>query len=377
MEEFPLLPEQDGVPLFYPFVPPEALEEVQSTLQSRWIGQGPKVDLFESLLQEYIAPNSSVVATGSGTDSLHLAYLLAGIKEGDEVITPTFTCTATNIPLLYIRAKPIFVDIDLQTFNININDIEHRITAKTKAIVAVDYGGIPCNYAALRAIADKHGLKLIADCAQSIGAMYAGRHVSEYADFVAYSFQAIKTITTGDGGALVINDPVTAEKAKRLRWFGIDRNAKQKGTWENDITEIGYKYQLSDLAASIGIASLKYREKLLRHRIDLLKIYTECINNSRVRVISPFADPQVSPSPWLCTVVAHQCRKELMKYLRDRGVESAQVHYRNDRYSIFGGRRDDLPIMDSVENDYLVLPVHHMLTQSKAREISQMICDFN
>ena len=371
------MPAQDGVPLFYPFVPPEAIEEVTSSLQSRWIGQGPKVEIFESLLQEYIAPNSSVIATGSGTDSLHLAYILAGIQEGDEVITPTFTCTATNIPLLYLRAHPIFVDIDLQTFNINVHDIEHRITSKTKAIVAVDYGGIPCDYATLRSIADKHGLKLIADCAQSIGAMFDGKHVSEYADFVAYSFQAIKTITTGDGGALVINDSATADKAKRLRWFGIDRNAKQMGTWENDIVEVGYKYQLSDIAASVGIASLKYRHQLLRHRLNLLKIYTECINHPRVRVVSPFADPRVSSSPWLCTVVAHHCRKDLMRYLRDRGVESAQVHYRNDRYTIFGGRRHDLPIMDSVEQDYLVLPVHHMLAESKAREISQMICNFN
>ena len=149
MNEFPLLDPEEGVPLFYPFISPEATAEVLDTLNSRWIGQGPKVDKFEKNFSNTLNSQNCFVATGSGTDALHLAYLLAGIKPGDEVITPVFTCTATNLPILYEGAIPVFVDIDPNTLNINCDDIEHRITKKTKAIVAVDYGGIPAKYLSL------------------------------------------------------------------------------------------------------------------------------------------------------------------------------------------------------------------------------------
>ena len=130
MNEFPLLDENEGIPLFYPYISDKAKTEVLDTLDTRWIGQGPKVDKFERLFTKKIAPNSFSLATGSGTDSLHLSYILSDIKSGDEVITPVFTCTATNLPLLYQGAKPIFADIDPLTLNINVDDIEHRITKK-------------------------------------------------------------------------------------------------------------------------------------------------------------------------------------------------------------------------------------------------------
>lgn len=375
MNEFPLLSPEEGIPLFYPFIPPEAADSVVNTLQTRWVGQGPKVDQLEVQLASLFSHTSHVVATGSGTDALHLAYLLADVGEDDEVITPVFTCTATNLPILYQKAIPVFADIDPSTFNIDLNDIEHRITPKTKAIVAVDYGGIPCDYPKLRQLADKYGLKLIADCAQSIGATVNGMHVSHYADFVCYSFQAIKTITCGDGGALVISDPLYLEKAKRLRWFGIDRSAKQKGVWENDILEVGYKYQMTDISASILLASLPYLPSLVSHRQKLFNIYASTIKAPAARVVAKEANGS-DLAPWLCTIVVPLKRVSLMHHLRAEKVESAQVHYRNDRYTIFGGRRSDLPHMDLLEDDYLVLPLHHKLTESRAYEIADTINEF-
>ena len=259
MNEFPLLNESEGIPLFCPFVADNASNEVLDTLNSRWIGQGPKVDKFENLFKKRLAPNNEVIATGSGTDSLHLAYLLAGIKENDEVITTVFTCTATNLPLLYLKAKPIFADIDLNTMNLNPDDIKHRITEKTKAIVTVDYAGIPSDYEALSKIAKEYNLKLISDAAQSLGTIYKGQSITDFADFTAFSFQAIKTISTGDGGMLTFKNKKLLNKAKRLRWFGIDRESKQKGVWENDILEIGYKYQMTDISAFRDSRSRKFR----------------------------------------------------------------------------------------------------------------------
>tara|TARA_B100000242_G_C43035080_1_gene482516 strand:+ start:435 stop:1592 length:1158 start_codon:yes stop_codon:yes gene_type:complete len=373
MNEFALLDPKDGLPLFYPFIAPETYKEVKSTLNSRWIGQGPKVDEFEKQFASFLNSKNNFIATGSGTDSLHLAYILAGIKPGDEVITPVFTCTATNLPLLYEGAIPIFADIDPETLNINFEDIEHRITTKTKAIVAVDYGGIPAKYDKLLEICKKYNLKLIADCAQSIGSKYKNFNSCEYADFAAYSFQAIKTITTSDGGMLSIKDPNLLDKAKRLRWFGIDRSSKQKGNWENDIKEIGFKYQMTDLAACLGLSSLKHITELIEIRRSILKTYVEKIDNHYVKVLNKNNDNDYLVCPWLCTLIVKKDRYGLMEKLRKNGIESAQVHYRNDRYSIFGGRKVDLKTMDKLEENYLVIPIHHKVTIKQAEKICELI----
>ncbi len=287
MNEFPLLEESEGIPLFYPYISEKAKDEVLDTLNSRWIGQGPKVDNFEKQFSAKLAPNHFSLATGSGTDSLHLSYILSNITKDDEVITPVFTCTATNLPLLYEGAKPIFTDIDPNTLNINVDDIEHRITKKTKAIVSVDYGGIPSNYEKLRSICDSYNLTFISDAAQSLGTKFLGKSICEFADLTNYSFQAIKTITTADGGMVVIKNRDLYEKAKRLRWFGIDRSAKQKGIWENDISEIGYKYQMTDLSACLGLAALDDLDYLINYRKKLLNSYVKEINNPNVNPEKP------------------------------------------------------------------------------------------
>ena len=373
MNEFPLLEESEGIPLFYPYISDEAKSEVLDTLNTRWIGQGPKVDLFEKKFATKIAPNHFSVATGSGTDSLHLSYILSNISKDDEVITPVFTCTATNLPLLYEGAKPVFADIDPNTLNINIEDIEHRITKKTKAIVSVDYGGIPSNYEKLRAICNAYDLTFISDAAQSLGTKYQGKSICEFADLTNYSFQAIKTITTADGGMITMKDEKLYEQAKRLRWFGIDRGAKQKGIWENDISEIGFKYQMTDLSASLGIAALNDLEVLVNHRRSLLNEYVNQINHPNIKVINIKNENGTSPSPWLCTLIVKERRIDLMNKLRSYGIESAQVHYRNDRYTVFGGRQSDLPIMDDLESKYLVLPLHHRVKLETIKKIAQII----
>jgi dTDP-4-amino-4,6-dideoxygalactose transaminase len=373
MNEFPLLDPSDGIPLFYPYVPAEAIAEVTDTLSGRWIGQGPKVDLFEKQFEDMFLGQHKALAVGSGTDALHLAYLLANVTADDEVIVPVFTCTATNIPLLYIGAKIVFADIDPDTMNISIPDVERKITPKTKAIVCVDYGGVPCDYDALNHLCKKHGLKLISDAAHSIGSKYKDQFSGTCADFTIFSFQAIKTLTTGDGGMLTIRDPSLIEKAKRLRWFGIDRSAKQGGIWENDIIEVGYKYQMTDIAAGIGLAGLKHIREVIRYRNELFQHYEAKLTSSRVKLIGQSSTSDYFTCAWLLTIIVDQDRVALMKKLRENGVESGQVHYRNDRYSILGGRCKDLPHMDELEDRYLVLPLHPRIRSSDIEKICGLI----
>ena len=366
--------ESENIVLFYPHVSEKAKKSVMETLDSRWIGQGPKVKLFEENFSKKFGSNSPAIAVGSGTDALHLSYMLAGLKPGDEVIAPVFTCTATNIPFLYMGVKIKFADIDVDTMNIDTNHLRQLMTSKVKAIVCVHYGGLPCDMDELKCIADEWGIPIIEDAAHAVGAKYKGVDIGSISDFTMFSFQAIKHITTGDGGMVVIKDKELVDKAERLRWFGIDRKAKQAGIWENDITEIGYKYQMTDIAAAMGIVSLSEFDEQSKLRKTLFKTYSEELANcDRLRVVgNGFTDRE--HAAWLFTVIVED-RYKLQEKLRDNKIESNQVHFRNDRYSIFKEFTDGkkFPNMDKVEDDYLVLPLHTKMTVKDVRKVCSVI----
>ena len=373
--DFPLLEKNNRTyPLFYPYIAKSSIKSIQKVLKSRWIGQGPLVDDFELKFKKKFAPNNECVAVGSGTDALHLAFLLAGIKKGDEVICPLFTCTATNIPLLYIGANIKFVDIDKETMNISIDHLKRIVSKKTKAIVFVNYGGILSNLSELNKFKKKYNLSLIQDAAQSLGSKFNNKHITNYADFTIFSFQAIKHITSGDGGMITFKNKKLLNKARRMRWFGIDRIKKQGGTWENDITEIGYKYQMTDLGARLLLDSMKDFNKISQHRKKLFNIYKNNLkNNHEVKVLDTY-DKTLSNSHWLCTIITKN-RFFLQKELRKLNIETNQVHFRNDRYSIFKKftKNKKFPNMDVYENNYLVIPMNLMISEKDALYISNCI----
>lgn len=352
------------ITLFYPNVPRKAIVAVQKTLKSRWIGQGPKVLEFEKLWEQKISSPHRAVAVGSGTDALHLAYILAGIGEGDEVISPVFTCVATNMTLLYQKAKIVFADVRKDSLNIDPKDVERKITPRTKAIVVVHYGGVPADLDEIRAIADKHKIPVIEDAAQAQGSVYKNRKIGSISDFTCFSFQALKMITTADGGMLTVKNPKLASKAKRLRWFGIDRDKKFENKWDTDITEVGYKYQMTDVAATMGVAGLKDFDKTLSHHQKLANTYKKELEGVK--------DVIYIGGPWLCTILTENRDKIKIK-LSEKGIESGEVHYRNDRYSVFGGKVSNCPNMDALDGKYLVLPQHYHLTVKDIKHICSVM----
>lgn len=365
--------------MFHPHVPRKAKEYVNAVLDSKFIGQGPKVDEFEKAFADKFKPNGVPIAVNSGTAALHLAYLLAGIKPGDEVLCPLFTCTATNIPLLHIGAKPIFVDVDLNTLNVSVDDMARKINGKTKAIVVMHYGGDPCDMDAIQDMAEEYRIPVIEDAAHALGASYKGRLVGQMSPYTMFSFQAIKHLTTGDGGMLIV-PPEQADKAKRLRWFGIDRVGKQNGTWDNDIDELGYKYQMTDISAAIGLAGLEEIDETLSLRHELWMRYWQNFFYSK-QMVMPFCSVKqeyqlddAAYGYWLMTVKVDR-RKALEAKLKAHGIQCAQNHYRNDRYTVFGGpvKPGQYPGMDSVENDYLVLPLHTKMSFADVDYICEVI----
>lgn len=374
-KDYPLIKESSKtVTLFYPYIPKNYLSALKKVFSTRWVGQGPLVDKLEKIFSNKFAEKLPSVAVGSGTDALHLAYILSGIRKNDEVICPIFTCTATNIPLLYMGAKIKFADIDPKTMNIDIQSVKKLITKKTKAIVFVNYGGLPCDLAELNKIAKKNKIVLIQDAAQSLAAKYNNKPIVRFADYTIYSFQAIKQITSGDGGMLVLKDKKQLKKAYRIRWFGIDRLAKQGGTWENDIKEVGYKYQMTDIGASLLLESIKHFKKIWSHRRKIYKIYEKILSKNPRITIMDKKKTGTEHSNWLFTICSKN-KDHLQKKLRQNGVETNQVHFRNDRYSIFKKftKGKKFKNMDFIENKYLVLPVHPKVTQRDAKRIGNLI----
>jgi len=361
----------EKIVLFHPHITDRMRARVAAQLNTRWIGQGPAVDEFEAAFSKKFCNNLSAASTGSGTDALHLAYMLAGIKKDDEVITPLFTCTATNIPLLYIEAKPVFADVQLDTLNINTDHVKQLITNKTKAIICVHYGGLPCDMDELQAIADSAGIPIIEDAAHALGATYKGRSIGAISDFTMFSFQAIKSLTTGDGGMLSFKNAWLLPKAKRVRWFGIDRAAKLNSNWNNDIFEIGYKYQMTDIAASMGLGALEGWDDMWNHRQSLFKAYKEGLTGTDVVFVGGNKTDRTHAA-WLCTVMTHN-RLGLQRKLTENNIESDQVHYRNDRYSIVADYRGYYPNMDKIENEYLILPMHMKMTVGDVERVVDVI----
>jgi perosamine synthetase len=371
--DLPLMEDAEGnIVLFHPHVSEHARQMVDAQLRSRWVGQGPAVDKFESIFSQMFCDGLAAAAVGSGTDALHLAYLLAGIEAEDEVITPLFTCSATNIPLLYIGAKPVFADVQRHSLNIDVDHVRRLVTEKTKAIVCVHYGGLPCDMDELREIADDAGVPVIEDAAQALGASYRERSIGSISEFTTFSFQAIKHVTTGDGGMLAIRDADLLSKAKRMRWFGIDREGKQQATWDNDIWEIGFKYQMTDISAALGLAALEEWEEIRAHRRNLFEIYERGFSNvPGIEFVGGRCLDRVHAA-WLCTVLAKD-RVNLQRKLRDNRIESNQVHYRNDRYTLFRESRGSFPNMDAIEDEYLVLPLHTRMTADDAERVLSVI----
>lgn len=365
-------------PMFWPALPDreKLLEELNDTLDGRWIGQGPKVDQFELEFKRRFDAGHAV-AVNSCTAALHLAYLLAGIKPGDSVISPVFTCTATNHALLYLGANILFADVDV---NMNVNPEHVRMLCHqhdVKAIVAAHIGGVPCQIEKLLGFE----VPVIFDAAQSLGACYQGVSIDSFINCgfaTCHSFQAIKHVTTGDGGMICLRDQTDADRARRLRWFDIDRKKRQeKYDWKPwnsrgitvDQEVNGYKYQMTDVEACFGLVGLRQSSKVFNHYFNLYDKYHSILIEMNGVWVPPHVEG-MSPSLFMIQV---ERRNDFCRAMESRGVETNMVQLRNDVYTVFGGKRQDLPRMNSVEELYVYLPFNMKISLEDAEEICSLI----
>jgi perosamine synthetase len=356
----------DRIPLFWPDTTykQEWLSALSDVFDTRWLGQGPRVDEFERRFGEHFG-YEYCLAVNSGSAALELAYHLADIGPGDEVLTPILSCTATALPLLRRGAKLVFLDIN-DHLTVDYDDVRRKVTPNTKAIVVVTLGGLYCDPRIYR-LAEQRGIPVIVDAAQSLG-------VAELeGDAVCYSLQSIKHFTSFDGGVLVLRDEQQYQRAKKLRWFGIDREAKKRADWRclvnhqmaMDIEEPGYKFHMNDVAAAVAMVGLRHSDEALSYRERLCLAYQDSIAGKVIW----------GGSCWLLALLTPD-RDATMEYLRANGVECDMVQLRNDIFKVFGGRRHDLPNMDRLESQYLYLPLHSRITMENVEYIAEVLRRF-
>lgn len=353
------------IPLFKVHLPPREIlmPKLEEVLYSGQIAEGETVRQFEWEFGRYIG-NPNTLSFSSGTAALHTALILAGVRPGDEVISTPMTAEPTNMAVMHAGAKPVWADIDPENGNIAAESIAEKVGPKTKAIVAVHYAGVPVSIGRIRDVAARHSIPVIEDAAHALGAMYDGQRIGNHSEYVMFSFQAIKHLTTVDGGMLVCKNPADLPVGRRVRWFGIDRAQPRTSV---DVKEVGYKYHMSNVTAAIGLAQLGVIQPLLDRHIENGTFYDQALGGvPGLRTCRH--DAAAKPAHWLYTVLAER-RDDLARHLTEAGVECSQAHRRNDEHSVFAASRSHLPGLDSFYSRMLHIPCGWWVTDEQREYI--------
>jgi perosamine synthetase len=336
-------------------------------LYSGQIGDGEIVKQFEHEFGRFIG-NPRALAMSSGTGALHTALLLANVGPGAEVISTPMTAEPTNMAILHTGARLVWADVDPQSGNMDPKSLLEKITSRTKAIVVVHYAGVPVRLREISEIAARHGVPVIEDAAHALGASYDGARIGNHSDYVIFSFQAIKHMTTGDGGMLLCKREEDLPRGRRIRWFGIDR-AQPRTTVE--VKDVGYKYNTNNVTAAIGLAQLEVIQSAIDRHMENGSFFEKALADVPGLRVCTF-DSVARPSHWLYTVLAER-RDGLARSLVDAGIECSQVHRRNDLHPVFGSARCELPGLDDYYARLLHIPCGWWLSDDDREYIADRI----
>ena len=367
------------IPVFRPSIGNEEIESVISVLRSGWLGLGPKTKEFEERFGHYVGVRHAI-AVNSCTAALHLALKVMNV-EGGEVITTPMSFVSTNHAILYNNATPVFADIEEDTLNIKVDRIERLITAKTRAILLVHYGGHPCDMDPILQIAKDNELKVVEDAAHACGSAYKGRKIGSLGDATCFSFHAVKNLATGDGGMITVHDKDAASRLRKLCWLGISRGTWDRSTgeaykWEYDVEEIGFKYHMNDIAAAIGLIQLKKLDKANARRRAIVARYNQAfvdIDWIGIPVEKQYA--QSAHHNYVIKILNGK-RDKFISYLADNGI-SASVHYiPNHLYDIYKPYHKELPVAETVWRELVTLPLYPDLKSGDVDFIIEKVVGF-
>lgn len=373
------------IPLLKVFMAKEVDEKLLEVIHSGYIGEGERVAEFESNLRKYFH-NPYITTLNNGTAALHLAYHMALHQDQpktyynnniDEIITTPITCTATNEPIIANGAKIVWADVDPITGSISPEDIEKKISKNTKAITMVHWGGNPCDIDKINEIAKSHNIKTVEDGAHAMGMEYKGKRFGCNSDFSMISLQAIKHVTSVDGGLLFLKNEKDFERAKLLRWYGIDRTIREgiDLRCELDVPESGYKFHMNDVCAVIGNTNFQHADEIVNAHRDNAKFYYDAFRGyDKITCVPENIDGK--SSFWLFTIHVNN-RDEVMRKLNEAGIMSSKVHARNDTHSMFREfYNPNLPGVEKFNATHLCIPVGWWVTKEQRQYIAEKVIEY-
>jgi dTDP-4-amino-4,6-dideoxy-D-glucose/dTDP-4-amino-2,4-dideoxy-beta-L-xylose transaminase len=378
-----------NIPLFKVFMSDEAIKSSSEVLSSGYVTQGPIVDKFEKLLMSYFS-NEQVVTTNSATSGLHLIiHMLKEYGLGDQkvkiedtedhILTTPLTCTATNWPILSNNVNLRWVDVDKTNCNISLDDLEKKLNKNTKAVMVVHWGGYPVDLVRLKQIQvnfeKKYGFKfvIIEDCAHGFGSKLNKKLLGNHGNISVFSFQAIKHMTSVDGGCVIFNSSQDYERAKLLRWYGIDRNENRKDfRCEEDIKEIGFKFHMNDVNASIGIENFHHvTNEKLEINIENGRYYNDKLKNVPGVQVMDYTMQSEVPF-WIYTIKVKN-RDRFMRHMQEKNIATSRVHERNDIHTVVQKYLTKLPELDSFVDEMICIPVGWWVTKQDREYIVNTI----
>jgi len=367
-----------------PLIEEQEIEEVVASLKSGWLGTGPKVHKFEQMFKEYKGVNFAM-ALNSCTAALHLSMLAIGINHGDEVIVPTMTFSATANAVIHTGARPVFVDCEKDTMNIDPEDIERKITSKTKAIIPVHFAGRPCNMNDIMDIAEKHSLKVVEDSAHAIEAEYHGKKTGTFGDIGCFSFYVTKNIVTGEGGMAITDNEDYANKIKILALHGMSKDAwkrfSDEGYKHYQVVYAGFKYNMMDIQAAIGIHQLPRVDKYWKTRQKIWNQYNEAFKELPVFTPAP-VDPNTRHSYHLYTlllsidhlkITRNQFLDEMTKRNIGVGVHYIALHLHPYYQEKLGYKRGNFPNAEWISDRTVSIPLSAKLTGEDVEDVVQAV----
>ena len=367
------------IPVSRPSIGNEELEEVKKVFATGWLGLGSTVFEFENKIKEYL-PAKNVIAVNTGTSALHIALDACGVKEGDEVIVPSLTFCASVEAITAVGAIPVFCEIVPDTLNIDIDDVKRRITSRTKAIMPVHYCGNACDMDSLLNLGDKHKILIIEDAAHAFGSSYKEKRIGSFGDITCFSFDPIKNITCGEGGAVVVHDDNIADLIRKKRNLGIDRNAWQryqnkKAAWYYEVTTHGYRYHMSNINAAIGLVQLLKLPKFIKRKIDIVKRYNDSFTHINGISVLKWNLKEMAPFSYMIRVTNGK-RDELIEYLALYGIGSGVHYIPNHLQPLFKSYCRPLPVTEKIGQEIITLPLYYDMDDKDVGLVIEKVLSF-
>jgi dTDP-4-amino-4,6-dideoxygalactose transaminase len=366
------------IPVQRPYLGREELDALAGVFDTRWLGMGSVTADFEDKLRRYLGADH-VIAVNSGTSALHIALDGLGLQPGDEVLVPSLTFVASVQAIVATGARPVFCDVSADSLTMNIEDAFGRVTKRTKAVMPVHYAGVPCEMDDILPLARERNIRIVEDAAHAFGSAYKGRKVGTLGDVTCFSFDPVKNITCGEGGAVVTDNDDLAARIIPKRILGIDKDTwsrmRQERNWFYNVITPGYRYHMSNLNAAIGLEQLKRLDSFKVRKQAIVGRYDEAFKNISGLALLKHDLKQIFPFLYVLRVLEKQ-RDALMKYLREKDIRTGVHYVPNHLQPLFADFRATLPVTEQIYEEILTLPLYFEMTDGDVGTVIDAVYSF-